>query len=256
MSNTTMTGELSQALTEGNHGCALCSLWAKEEETVVAQIRKEGARANSPLRDKIVASSGFCNRHTHVLLKDDEDGGSASAQLVLKKVEENLEGILSEVKGSKGFANEQLVGIIGKLEKTLYGDTICPVCESLLESDRERIASLLQMLESKDMAERYRKSDAMCMPHFVSAIKVLTSSSQMKNREAVWATLIKTELSRLESVDKILNDRMQKYSWDFRDQGVTPEEAGAQRTGNMVLSGVEGLYTRNRKTSLRPAKET
>jgi len=255
MSNTTMTSQIAEAFAEGNHGCVLCSLWAKEEERVVAKIRKEGAPANSPLREKIVASTGFCNRHTHVILKDDEFGGSASAQLVLKKVEESLEGLLSEVKGAKGFGSEQLSGILGKLEKTLYGDSICPICEGLLKSDRDRLASLLQMLETKEMAERYAKSDAMCMPHLVSAMKLLTSS-QTKDRERVWNILVKAELARLESVDKILNDRMQKYSWDFRDQGVTPEEAGAQRAGNMVISGVEGLYTRNRKTSLRPAKET
>jgi hypothetical protein len=254
MSKTTMTDELSQAFSEGSHGCALCSLWAKEEEMVVAKIRKEGAPANSPLREKIIASTGFCNRHTHVILKEDEFGGSASAQLVLKKVEDSLESLLSEVKGSKGLGGEQLAGILGKLEKTLYGDSICPVCETLLKSDRDRLASLLQMLDTKEMAERYGKSDAMCMPHLVSAMKLLTTSAA-KDRERVWNILVKAELARLESVDKILNDRMQKYSWDFRDQGVTPEEAGAQRAGNMLISGVEGLYTRNRKTSLRPAKE-
>jgi hypothetical protein len=254
MSKTTMTGELSEAFAEGNHGCALCSLWAKEEERMVAMIRKEGAPANSPLRERIIASTGFCNRHTHIVLKDDEFGGSASAQLVLKKVEDSLEGLLAEVRGAKGFGSEQLSVMIGRLEKTLYGDTICPVCETLLKSDKERLTSLLQMLESKEMAERYGKSDAMCLPHLVSAMKLLTSVP-MKDREHVWNILIKAETARLEAVDKILNDRMQKYSWDYRDQGLTAEEAGAQRAGNMMLSGVEGLYTRNRKTSLRPAKE-
>lgn len=255
MASATLTSEIAEELGEGKHGCALCSLWAREEESLVAKISKEGAPANSDLRTKVVASTGFCNRHTHVMSKDDAFGGTATAQLVLKKLEDDLSGLLSQVQGaSSGFGKEQLSAVIGKLEKTVYTDSICPVCERLLRSDRERMVSLLHMLETKDGAGVYAKSEALCIPHFVSAMKVFPSV-QVKDREAVWTLLMKTEQSRLGAVDKLLNDRMQKYSWDFRDVGVTPEEAGAQRTGNSVLSGIEGLYTRTRKTSLRPARE-
>lgn len=255
MASASLTSELAEHFGQGKHGCGLCSLWAREEESLVAKMSKEGAPTNSELREKVIAATGFCNRHTHLMNKDDTFGGNATAQLVLKKLEGDLSAVLDQVKGAgSGFGKEQFGGVIGKLEKTFYGDTVCPICDRLLKSDKDRMAALLQMLENKEGAGAYAKSEALCIPHFVSVMK-LFPSVQVKEREAVWSLLMKTEQARLGAVDKLLNDRMQKYSWDFKDVGLTPEEAGAQRTGNSALSGVEGLYTRNRKTSLRPARE-
>jgi hypothetical protein len=110
------------------------------------------------------------------------------------------------------------------------------------------------MLEGKDVAELYGKSDGMCVPHYVTAMKLLLASAP-KNIEAMWTLMVKTELARLGVVDKVLNDRMEKYSWDSRDVGLTPEETAAQMTGALQIVGVEGLYCRPRKTSLRPARE-
>ena len=143
--------------------------------------------------------------------------------------------------------------MVKQLEQTISGDDMCPVCAELLESDRARISSLLQMLVSKDFAELYSKSRAMCMPHFVSAMQLVPKSA-LKNLEEVWSLLVKTELASLESVDHLLNERMKKYSWDFRHEGMSPDEANAQKIAMLAIAGVEGLYCRPRKTSLRPAR--
>jgi len=220
---------------------------------------------NSELRTKIIASSGFCNRHSHVIHKggpnakaEENFGDSATAQIVLKKLEDDLTALLTSLKGAKGRSEPgsggSLSEIVGKLEKTINGESICPVCEKLLRSDKERIASLLQMLESKGTADLYEKSDALCLPHFVSTMRLLPASP-LKNAEGVWSLLVKSELVRLGSVNNVLEERMKKYSWDFRNEGITPEEANSQKTGMLLITGVEGLYCRPRKTSLRPARE-
>jgi hypothetical protein len=172
---------------------------------------------------------------------------------VIKKYEEDLARLTTNLKGAKGAGEEPITAVIRKLEETISGDEMCPVCAELLESDRARISSLLEMLESKDFAELYGKSGAMCMPHFVSAMQ-LVPKSPLKNLEGAWSLLVKTELASLESVDHLLNERMKKYSWDFRHEGMSPDEASAQKIAMLSIAGVEGLYCRPRKTSLRPAR--
>jgi Family of unknown function (DUF6062) len=253
-----LSNDISDAMGEGKRGCTLCSLWSRDEDSTVASIAKDGARANTELREKIVASTGFCNRHTYVIQRagtkgGESFGGSASAQLVLKKIEEDLSALLADVKG--GASGEEMGSVVGKLERSLYGQSVCPVCERLLKADKERISSLLRMLEAKEFADRYEKSDALCFPHFVSVIKLLPSSG-LKRPEAVWSVLVRAELARMGAVDKVLNSRMEKYSWDHQSEGVTQEETDAQNAGKLLIVGVEGLYCRPRKTSLRPAKES
>jgi hypothetical protein len=262
---TTLATEISDAFSKVKQACALCSLWVREETSDTEKIRREGASMNPGLRDGILAASGFCNRHTHAIHRtnpgaDDSLGCPACAGIVLKKFEEDLAPLLSNLQAAKGRAErgrgkseELLTATITQLEKTISGDAMCPLCERLMESDKGRIASLLQMLEDKGFSEVYGKSDAMCMPHFVSAMKLLPES-QSRNVEGLWSLLVKTELARLGSVDYLLNERMKKYSWDFRNEGMSPEEANAQKIAMLVIGGVEGLYCRPRKTSLRPAR--
>ncbi len=265
---TTMSSEILDAFSKVRQACALCSLWVREEASIADEIKKEGPSMNQGLRDGILAASGFCNRHTHAIHDARASGEAdyglacpACARTVLKKFEDGLTPLLANLQAAKGHAErggkkgEQLLAkTISALETTISGDAVCPVCKRLLESDRDRIASLLQMLESKDFADLYVKSDAICMPHFVSAMELLPWSGS-KNAEGVWSVLVRAELGRLEAVDYLLNERMKRYSWDFRNDAMTPEEANAQKIAMLAIAGVEGLYCRPRKTSLRPARQ-
>jgi hypothetical protein len=257
---TTLSTEISDAFSKGRQTCALCSLWLDEEASLTEKIRREGDSTNSDLTARVLAASGFCNRHTHAIHNasstqnaEDARGCHTCARIVLKKFEENLVPLLTSLKSARGPGGEPFSGVIGQLGETISGEAMCPVCEELLESDRARIAGLLQMLESKDFAEVYSKSRAMCMPHFVSATQLVPRTSQ-KNVESVWSLLVRTELASLEWVDHLLNERMKKYSWDFRHEGMSPDEANAQKIAMLAIAGVEGLYCRQRKTSLRPAR--
>ena len=251
----TLSAEIWDAFSKGRQTCALCSLWLDEEASLTEKIRRAGDST-----ERVLAASGFCNRHTQGIHQatstqdgDDARGCLTCARVVLKKFEENMVPLLSSVKGARGTRGEPLAVAISQLEETISGDAMCPVCVELLESDNARIASLLQMLESKDFAEVYSKSRAMCMPHFVSAMQLVPASTQ-KSLEGVWSLLMRTELSSLEWVDHLLNERMKKYSWDFRNESMSSEEANAQEIAMFAISGVEGLYCRPRKTSLRPAR--
>jgi Family of unknown function (DUF6062) len=263
---TSMSSEISDAFSKGARGCPLCSLWTLQEASLTETIKRNDLSSDPKLKEKLELSSGFCNRHTHAIHKATTAsnvqvglGSPESARTVIKKFEDGLAPLLASLKAGKAQAvpgkeaeEDPLTATISALEKTISGGAACPVCEKLLESDKARAVSLIQMLESKDFAEQYAKSDAVCMPHFVTLMRLLPGSS--KAPEATWRLLAKTELARLASVDNLLNERMKKYSWDYRDEGITPEEAGAQKTGMLAIVGAEGLFERQRKTSLRPAK--
>jgi hypothetical protein len=257
---TTLSTGISDAFNKGRHECALCSLWLGQEASLTEKIRKDGDSMDKDLAERVLAASGFCNRHTHAVhgVSTSANAGDAPgcfecARIVIKKLEEDLALLTTEFKSAKGAGREPFAAVIRQLEQTISGDEICPICAELLESDMARIASLLQMLESKDFAELYNKSRALCMPHFVSAMQ-LVPKSPLKNLEGVWSLLLKTELASLESVDHLLNERMKKYSWDFRHEGLSPDEADAQKIAMLAIAGVDGLYCRPRKTSLRPAR--
>jgi len=257
---TTLSTEISDAFTKGKHGCPLCSLWLDEEASLTEKIRRDGDSTDGDLLEKVLAASGFCNRHTHAIHRASQtanaDGGRGCftcARIVVKKFEENLAPLLTGLKGARVTGGEPLTGVIRQLGQSISGDAMCPVCEELLESDKARIAGLLQMLESKDFAELYSKSRAICFPHFVSAMQLVPKSLQ-RSVEGVWSLLVRTELASLEWVDRLLNERMKKYSWDFRHEGMSPDEANAQKIAMLAIAGVEGLYCRPRKTSLRPAR--
>jgi uncharacterized protein DUF6062 len=251
--------EISDAFSKGTHGCALCSLWLDEEASLTEKIRAEGDSTDGELMEKVLTSSGFCNRHTHAVHKAsqtgraDAPGCSTCARIAVKKFVEDLAPLIANLKGIRETSKEHLTAVIRQLGETISGDAMCPVCAELLESDRARITGLLQMLESRDSAELYGKSRAICMPHFVSAMQLVPRNAQ-KNVESVWTLLVRTELASLEWVDHLLNERMKKYSWDFRHEGLSPDEANAQKIAMLSIAGVEGLYCRPRKTSLRPAR--
>jgi len=264
---TTSSTEISDAFREPSQGCPLCSLWAREEASVTEDLKREGERENGESMKRILKASGFCNRHTHAVHKTgstaDGDNGlgcPACARAVVRKFADGLAPILTNLQTAKGRpepgrgkGEEALAASIRELERIISGDAMCPVCQGLLESDMGRIATLLRMLDGKEFAELYGKSGAMCMPHFVSAMKQILGAP-LKDVAGVWNLLMRTEITNLESIDRLLNQRMKKYSWDYRNEGLSQDEANAQRTAMLTIAGVEGLYCRPRKTSLRPAK--
>jgi hypothetical protein len=263
----TFSTEISDAFREHGQGCALCSLWAREEASVTEELKREGEQEDGVTMKRILKASGFCNRHTHAVHKTGSTadaakglGCPACARAVVRKFADGLAPILTNLQTARGRPDpgrgkgeEALAATIRQLEDIISGDAMCPVCQGLLESDMGRIATLLRMLDGKEFAELYGKSGAMCMPHFVSAMKQ-TLGAPLKHVEGVWNLLMRTEITNLELIGRLLNQRMKKYSWDYRNEGLSQEEANAQRTAMLAIAGVEGLYCRPRKTSLRPAR--
>jgi len=255
------TSEVAEVLTKGGRGCPLCYLWSRDESSILERTRAR-AGSDKAMMERVLGTSGFCNRHTHtlredVLSSDDDFSYAPFARTVLGKLEEDLGRVLVSLKerpaGKEVKGEEPLAETIAQLEKSIGGTAVCPVCAELLESDKGRVAGLLQLLESKELAETYTKSEALCMPHFVSVIQTLARAS-VQDAERTWGLLVRTQLASFEATDHLLNERMKKYSWDYRNEGITPEEAGAQKRAMLAIAGAEGLYCRPRKTSLRPAR--
>lgn len=251
---------------EKSDGCPLCSLWAASERSLVERAEANEVTMDPDFRSKVVASSGFCNRHMHLLFEVSFSGhtenGLAYALYsndVVAGLERSLRSIyadnhITHPPTSDGFlakrptSRDQAKQVSSKVSAALRGSASCPICEILVESEQRVIRTFLSMLADDEFAGLYSKSAGICFPHFASSLGLLTR--EKKESESVVPLLYRKQLMTLASVRNLLEGRIRKYSWEHRDEVISPEEADAQRAALGMIAGTEGLYCRDRKVTL------
>ncbi len=198
-------------------------------------------------RRDVVASSGFCNRHMHVLHKTvfsgvipDGLGYAMYAEDTVEMFRERIQAMQtafheSRKKSWNVLSKERtpravIESAAAKLEETIQGARICEICRRMLLADARRTRTLLDMLGHADFAGRFASSGRLCFPHFVTSIQMLPT--RRVNRQAVAALLIEMELRCLKDVDGFLTEGGK----------ASPEMAA------MIIAGVEGLYCATKKT--------
>lgn len=248
--------------------CPLCDIWVKNEDSYLEYVESNEVTMNPEFREKVIAASGFCNRHMHRLYHmafsgrtENGLGYALYARDVIGRIEESTGAEQSDIRQAirhlrsknlltkrrnlrKGFAR-----IVARAEKAIQGTIICPICAMLQESDRRTIGTFLNMLEDEEFARVFAKSEGMCLPHFVSAMKLLPKSRA--TLEVVGSLMLEVELRKVKKVGHLLGERIRKYSWDYRNEKITNDEASSQENALKTLVGVEGLYCESRKVTLR-----
>ena len=231
---------------ERDEGCVLCYLWLKDEFQSMEFVEDNEVSMDEAFRRDVVASSGFCNRHMHVLHRTVFSGGipdglgyAMYAEDTVEMFRERLQAIQrafheSRKKSWNVFAKERTPSAViesaaEKLEDTIQGARICEICRRLLLADARRARTLLDMLGHQDFAGRFASSGRLCLPHFVTSIQMLPT--RRVNRRAVAALLIEAELKFLKSIDHLL-----------AEGGKASQEMAA-----MVIAGAEGLYCLTKK---------
>jgi hypothetical protein len=242
---------------EQSAGCPLCYLWSKDEGRYMEHLLTNEVVMDPWFREKVVLARGFCIQHTHLLYRTARapgvlDGGSFA--LYMHSVIESIEDLESLSHKSLGaLAKRRKFGIVTKrrthrelllkLHKTLThavkGEQACPACESLSASDRRHLGTMVEMLYDKGFREEFRSSNGLCLPHFLSAIRMVDLG---KNKESisVAGTLIEVEQVRLHLIAHYLSEFIRKQRWDARN-----EPRGAEGKANYLslnlLAGAEGL---------------
>jgi hypothetical protein len=239
-------------------GCLLCYLWSKDENSYMEYLLTDEVVMDPWFREKVVLARGFCNHHMHLLYSTARkpgvlDGGSFA--LYMRSVVESVEDLESLSHKSLGaLAKRRNFGIVTerrthrklllKLQKTLThaikGEQACPACESLWASDTRHLGTLVKMLYDKDFREEYRSSNALCLPHFLSAIRMVGMGKD-KESISVAGTLIEVEQVRLHLIAHYLSEFIRKRSWDARNEP-HGSEVNANNIALEFLVGAAGLY--------------
>ena len=245
--------------------CPLCLLWSKDEMDYLLYVESNEMTASGGFRKKLVDAMGFCNHHMHLLYEvafsSKAEDGLAYATYVRDVIGE-LEAVLRETEsgfgaetgraGGRGFASSGrasrgIQGASATLARAIAGNEICPACSHLLDSERQRVGTFLVMLDDDaDFAAVFARSRGVCALHLAAVMESLAQTGS--RNDAAPALIMKVELENLGRIRHLLDERIRKYSWEFRDAPITREEANSQELAMNFIGGVEGLHCKTRKT--------
>jgi hypothetical protein len=255
---------------ERSEGCLLCYLWVKSEERLMEHLLTNEVVMNPEFRGRVQAAKGFCNHHMHLLYKtayggytEDGVGYALYMQGVVEKIIESLTSLSPDNVSNLRESNNSNVIVrrrgqrqastlfSRRLEQAVQRKTPCPACESLWSSDQIHLHTLVRMLDDKDFREEFKSSKGLCLPHFLSAIRMV-SNNKFKNPADVARILIAVEIKSFELVEHYLTEFVRKRSWDFRNESAGPEVNANPMVLNLLV-GVEGLYCQS-YSALSPKK--
>jgi len=195
----------------------------------------------------------------------EDDGGYALyMQEVVEKIIESLASLapdnISNLRESNNSnvivrrrrQRQAFTLINSRLERAVQGKTPCPACKSLWSSDEIHLHTLVQMLDDKDFREEFKSSKGLCIPHFISAIR-MAGQSKLKNPVDVACTLIEVEIKHFQLVKHYLLEFIRKRSWDFRNEPAGPEINANTMVLNLLV-GAEALYCQSYK-AFSPEKQ-
>ncbi|MEM2130088.1 MAG: DUF6062 family protein [Candidatus Bathyarchaeia archaeon] len=238
-----------------SEGCPLCYLWLKVEEQYMDFLLLNEASMSSKVRNEVVAAKGFCNRHAHLLYKTAYKGGTEDGlgyaiymKDIIEIINKQLEPLTKQSR-NLGDLKKKIFPHWRKQKQTylLLFDIVehvierqqCPVCKHLQSMDKINQHTLIQMLEVEEFQKEFKSSKGLCLPHFMSAIRIL-GQNKLKNPSTVAKALIETEKGNLQLVEHYLSEFIRKQSWDFREESWGPE-ANANRMALNLLVGAEGF---------------
>jgi len=241
---------------EKSDSCPLCYLWLESESRHLEYLLTNEVTMDPVFKEKILAAKGFCNRHMHLLYEtahrvgtEDGLGYALYMRSIVEEVCQELKSLpLHKIQNSankgiilRGRRRRQAITLLAKKADDAYrGKSPCPVCEFLWSFDQIHLQTLLQMLGDKDFLEEFKSSRVLCLPHFISALR-MAGRSNLKNAGEVTRALIELEVGLLERLEKLLSEFIRRHDWRFRDEPRGPEVKANSLTLN-ILAGVEGLY--------------
>ena len=232
---------------ERDEGCLMCYLWKKDEFQSMELVEDNEVSMDQAFRKDVVDASGFCNNHMHVLYRTVFGGGipdglgfAMYAQDTIEMFQENITGMQTALHDSRKSSWNVLSkertpqAVIDaspvKLKAKMEGSRICEICRRMLLLDGRRTRTLVDMLNHEDFAGKFAASGKLCLPHFVTAMQMLTT--RRVNKPVVAAVLIESELRCLKDVDRLLTEGGK----------ASPEMAAS------MIAGIDGLYCVTKKS--------
>ena len=238
--------DLKQAFAEP--GCALCRLLIDHADGYIQATLWELVN-DIDGRVELNKARGYCNPHAWMLVRH---GASLGAAILMDNI---VLVAMREMEKAKfetqpGFSLRQMFGALGSaqpsgatagLVEALGPQTHCPVCVAVDKSEDYFLTALINHLAAVDgLAEYYKKSDGLCLPHLRKALARVSN-------ETTYNALIEAQMAVWTDLRAHLAEFIRK-----KDHRFTGEKIGEE--GDSWLRGIEAVSGAQQVRRDKPVK--
>jgi hypothetical protein len=227
----------------GQPGCPLCRLLARSADRYLDAILWEQVN-DLGVRSELNQARGYCRQHGWLLVRA---GAALGVAILTRGVVKTLLDVLASnpVEDEPASVFQSLRRSLdrdlasrptARLEAELAPQRPCPVCSLLEGREEDYIGTLLAHLEGPGaLADAYRASDGLCLPHFRRALARAPSGAEARllvaAQQVVWQRL-----------HDELGEFIRKNDYRFRDEPFGDEKDAWLR----ALEAISGAPPRSR----------
>ncbi len=263
--------EIRDALKSSDE-CFLCALERVLEQEYVEHYLCECVM-DPASRAEVVASRGFCNHHSHIMLAEvakPKTADGLGVALVVKSVAEAfVEDIEAQGRWADCLAEPEarslsrivtLARDIGSLFSRLKGEKRsiikekvqrwaslrkhCPACRSVDFFVKLYADELVDALDGEDhgIVELFKASRGMCVPHYSTVICSLDERLPGSRKGPVARQIVEVQLKNMRRLNLELSEFIRKHDYRFSNEPWGTEQDVVPRAV-MKLSGKRGVKT-------------
>jgi hypothetical protein len=214
----------------GQSGCPFCRLLSRSADRYLDAVLWEMVN-DTAVRDELNQARGYCQQHSWMLVRA---GAALGVAILTRDVIKTLLGVLEsspvgEVRGRvlqslrRSRDKGAVSGATAPLVAELLPQVPCPVCAHSLSLEQDYAKTLLAHLDDPGaLAQVYRRSDGLCLPHFRQTLAQATSSTDAR-------TLVATQQAVWEQLHAELSEFIRKKDYRYRDEPFGDEKDAWRR---------------------------
>ena len=206
--------ELKEALSQP--GCCFCRMLTNAADSYIDSILWE--MVNDPrTREELNAARGYCHQHTWLMARE---GSALGVAIIVNDIIQTELDVLDNRKSGAAaslgkflpsFDISRVQPEMVKLAGTLGPQSTCPVCVKLEATKKHLVNALAKYVGSNtpSLAEDYRASAGLCLPHFRLALTAKASKAELN-------ALIEAQRTVWEQLRADLDEFIRKNDYRFR----------------------------------------
>jgi hypothetical protein len=195
-------------------GCPICTLVQRAGARYIEGTFSE-SMLDPAIRQKLVASQGFCYEHTWQSINLKLSDALGHAILFQDLVKAAVQTIAE---------NEKVDG--SQMSIALTAVKPCPACQIEAATLERVIDSLKNALRDQDFIAEYMQSNGLCFPHLKGIMAVLDGKRRV--------VVLQHQSACLENLKGELAEFIRKSDYRFRDEVIGKEGDSYKRAADMV----------------------
>jgi hypothetical protein len=204
-------------------GCPVCRVVRQAEQRYLWGYLYE--QVNDPhSREEFIAARGFCADHARALLAFHDVLGVA---ILYRHLVGELTAALERAAAAVARTPR---GAAPRVAAALAPVAVCPACRHVRLHEDSLLHALVVRLELPDVWDRLCGPAALCLRHFLAALRAADRAAQ--------ARLVQAELAALRGLARDLDELIRKFDYRFRQEPVTPDEAASWTRAIELCAGI------------------